>query len=67
LSRTKELCLLIGRKATALEACKRDALFKRKTFLVERIKELETAVPGSIAVADLSEEFFDELLEGVTL
>ncbi len=40
ISRAKYCCKLIGQLSTALSACKRDALEKRKTFLVEKIQEL---------------------------
>lgn len=40
ISRAKTLCLMIGKKQTADDTIYRDALFKRKTFLVETIRSL---------------------------
>ena len=40
ISRAKELCVLFGNKSTAEEFCKRQILPNRKTFLVERLKEM---------------------------
>jgi exodeoxyribonuclease V alpha subunit len=45
ISRAKLLCLLIGKKPTADAMVARDALFKRKTFLVERLSELRRPKP----------------------
>ena len=79
ISRAKDLCLMIGRKATALDSCKRDALFKRKTFLVERLKELQAAGAAREPIVDMrmmdsqsdgvggSGDLFDDLMEGVLL
>jgi exodeoxyribonuclease V alpha subunit len=39
ISRAKLACFLVGRLQTAYSFCKTDKLSKRKTFLVERIKE----------------------------
>lgn len=39
ISRAKKACLLIGNKGTAHGFCRRDALWQRKTFLAERIRE----------------------------
>jgi exodeoxyribonuclease V alpha subunit len=59
-SRAKKLCLLIGRAATANEMCGRDALFRRKTFLRERILEhVESAAAAEQVV------LMDRVLEGV--
>jgi exodeoxyribonuclease V alpha subunit len=40
ISRAKELCVLFGSQSTAEEFCKRQILPNRKTFLVERLKEM---------------------------
>lgn len=40
ISRFQKFCILIGTKQTATAMCGRDSLFKRKTFLKERIREL---------------------------
>lgn len=39
ISRAKRLCLLVGKLGTAHSMCRREALSKRKTFLVELIDE----------------------------
>lgn len=39
ISRAKKICFLVGRMHTAHEICKSEKLSKRKTFLVERIRE----------------------------
>lgn len=43
ISRPKRVGLLVGVRATADEMCRRVSLTRRKTFLVERIKELVAA------------------------
>jgi len=58
ISRGKTLVLLIGEQETAHAMVRRDALFKRKTFLVERIRELTE--PAAIPTFDL-----DLILAGV--
>jgi exodeoxyribonuclease V alpha subunit len=39
ISRAKKLCLLVGKKHTGDAMCRREALSRRKTFLVEQIAE----------------------------
>lgn len=41
ISRFKSFCVLIGTKQTAMAMCGRDSLFKRETFLKQRIRELK--------------------------
>jgi hypothetical protein len=50
ISRAKQVCLLIGHLATAHGFCKRTALDKRKTFLVERIAEARAKLEPPRAV-----------------
>ena len=49
ISRAKKLGLLIGKASTVREMCQRDALFKRKTLLREKIDALKEAA-GEIVV-----------------
>lgn len=75
LSRAKEICFTIGKKVVADEACKRDGL-KRKTFLVEKIREerrklnpvadvaaAENEYPANETESDLLGMTYDELSE----
>lgn len=57
ISRAKSFCLLIGKYETALRMCRQDALFERKTFLVELLNA------GREEVATYQEPTFDELLD----
>lgn len=68
ISRGKVFCLLIGKRTVLDEMCRRDGL-RRKTFLVERIRELcgprePISVPDS-AIYEWPDEAFSELLAGV--
>lgn len=47
ISRAKRLCFMVGKLATAQGFCRRSSIEKRKTFLVERIKEEVSAKEGS--------------------
>lgn len=78
LSRIETFFVGIGKKSVADQMCKQDALFKRNTFLVERIAELRAKSPAKrIELAEptdepfdvdfLSSDLFGELLEGVAL
>ena len=73
-SRGKKLCLVIGKQTTCDDMCRRDGLFSRKTFLVQRIKEaidgLSAPQPDASAIerAEAQVEradIFNQLLEGV--
>lgn len=57
ISRAKKMCLLIGPKSLADEACRKDGL-RRKTLLVERLRDL--ANPP----VHLSDEEIDDLFAG---
>lgn len=43
ISRAKVLCVCVGRTATMNDFCKRSGLWDRKTFLVEKVRELSRA------------------------
>lgn len=68
ISRGKVFCLLIGKRTVLDEMCRRDGL-RRKTFLVERIRELcgpcESIEATAPVVGEWTEEAFSELLAGV--
>lgn len=71
ISRAKRLCLMIGKQVTANEACGRDALFKRKAFLKERIvvlRDVATRVAGGDVLDDViawTDSMVERILEGV--
>jgi len=70
-SRAKRLCLMIGKQTTANEACGRDALFKRKTFLKERIvtlRNVATLAAGDAVLDSViawTDSMVERVLEGV--
>ena len=47
ISRAKRLCLMVGKMGTAVGMCRKEALGKRKTFLVEEIRK-EAAIVEQI-------------------
>ena len=53
ISRSKKIGVLIGKQKTANECCSRDALFKRKTFLKERIIDAMNQIPMTRNVIEL--------------
>lgn len=64
ISRAKKLCFLVGEQKTADDACRRDGLFNRKTFLVERIRELQN-VAAITPAREWTDEAVSDLLAGV--
>lgn len=56
ISRFKAFCILIGMKQTAMAMCGRDSLFKRMTFLKERIRELREETRSLETVACVTNE-----------
>lgn len=48
ISRAKRLCFLVGKLQTAAGYCRREALGRRKTFLVERIAEARASLQPSV-------------------
>ena len=52
ISRAKTLCLVVGKQTVCNEMCHRDALFKRKTFLVEQIREMTKTEEWTDATID---------------
>jgi len=72
ISRAKRLCLMIGKQTTANEACGRDALFKRKTFLKEQVVTLRHVAERGDAgdevldsVIAWTDSMVERILEGV--
>ncbi len=53
ISRAKVICFLIGQLKTANQACSRDALFARKTFLVEEIRSNRKRIAITAEVLEL--------------
>lgn len=51
ISRAKKICFLVGRMWTAVEICKSEKLSKRKTFLVERIREEMGSIQLAVSLA----------------
>lgn len=66
ISRAKQLCVTIGPRRLADAMCQKDGL-KRRTFLVERIRELRGDEPQSQQTqpTEISEEQFASLFAGV--
>lgn len=65
ISRAKKICYLVGQQKTANDCCRRDALFQRRTFLSDRIRELHCEADRIANQLPLTEEILDQLFAGV--
>ncbi len=64
ISRFQQFCILIGTKQTAMTMCQRDSLFKRQTFLQERIAELRLQADSVKALELIAKETSAADLDG---
>ncbi len=60
ISRARRLCLMIGKMSTATGMCRRQALGKRKTFLVERIAVHRDLISPAKAMVQQREAMIDD-------